>query len=217
MSAYIFDIAIVAILAFFAWRGGKKGLILTLFGLAGLFVAFFGAKFLSGALQEPVADLIQPSIYRTIQSVEVDTAEGTLTVEELLDAVEDSSLFSGLVRYLDEDALVQTGGRTAVQAVADSLAGLAAKEGLFALSFLVIQLAWFLIGRALDLAFHLPGLATLNLVGGVVLGLVKAVLLVVILVWLAQAAGWIPAEPTTPVVSLFTPTRLLELLDRLLV
>lgn len=217
MSAYIFDIAIVAILAFFAWRGGKKGLILTLFGLAGLFVAFFGARFLSDAFQEPVADLIQPTIYRSIQSVEVDTGEGTLTVEELLNAVEESSLFSGLTKFLDEDTVIQTGGRTAAQAIADSLAALAAKSGLFALSFLVIQLIWFLVGRALDLAFHLPVLSTLNLAGGIVLGLVKACLLVIILVWLGQLAGWIPAEPTTPLVSLFTPKGLLALLDRLLV
>lgn len=217
MSAYIFDIVIVAVLAFFAWRGGKKGLILTLFGLAGLFVAFFGARFLSGALREPVADLIRPSICRSIEGLEADAGEGVLTVEELLDAVNDSSLFSGLTKFLDADSVNQTGSRTAAQALADALADLAAGAGLFALAFLAILLIWFLISHALDLAFHLPILSAVNLAGGVILGLVKAALLVIVLVWLAQLAGWIPAEPTTPVVSLFTPKRLLELLDRLLV
>ena len=31
--AYIFDVAIVLLLAFFAWRGASKGLILSLCGL----------------------------------------------------------------------------------------------------------------------------------------------------------------------------------------
>lgn len=227
MRTYIFDIIIVLILAFFAWRGGKKGLILTLFGLAGLFVAFFGARFLSNTLQEPVADLIQPSIYRSIQGLEPGSSDSTapedsetaqdsdqLTVEDLLGVLQESDLFSGLTKFLDKDNIRQTVGRTAAQAIADSLAALAAKVGLFALSFLLILLVWFLISRALDLAFHLPVLSTLNVAGGIIVGLVKAILLVIVLVWLAQLAGWIPAEPTTPLVSLFTPKSILELLDR---
>lgn len=228
MSAYIFDIVIVLILVLFAWRGGKKGLILTLFGLAGLFVAFFGARFLSATFQEPVAGLIQPAIYRSVRGLEpggeapsADGAEdggadSALSVEELLGTLRESDLFSGLTKFLDEDSVAQTGGRSAAQTIADSLAALAARAGLFALSFLVILLVWFLISHALDLAFQLPVLSTLNVVGGVLLGLVKAALLVIVLVWLAQLAGWVPAEPTTPVVSLFTPKALLGLLDRLL-
>ena len=91
-----------------------------------------------------------------------------------------------------------------------------AKATLFALSFLLILLIWFLASHILDLAFHLPILATVNTVGGLLAGLLKAVLIVFVLVWLGQLAEIVPANPTTPVLSLFTPKGLGALLDRLL-
>ncbi len=91
------------------------------------------------------------------------------------------------------------------------------KAGLFAVSFLLILLIWFLVGHALDLAFHLPILSVVNRVGGLILGLVKAALLVIVLVWLGQLAGLVPAEPDTPVLSLFTIQGLRQFLDRLMV
>ena len=47
-------------------------------------------------------------------------------------------------------------------------------------------------------------------------GLLKAVLIVFVLVWLGQLAEIVPANPTTPVLTLFTPKGLGALLDRLL-
>lgn len=224
MLPYVFDIIILLILAFFAWRGAKKGLILTLFGLAGLFVAFFGARFLSGAFYEPVSDIIQPGIYQSILGAEEKVLgaahmEHVASVDDLLQIIRDTGLFPGLTGLLDSAAQsggIQAAGQSAAEALSGYLADVAAKAGLFILSFLVIQLLWFLVGHVLDLAFQLPGLNALNLAGGLILGLVKAVLLVLILVWVCQLAGWVPAEPTTPVLALFTPKSMAELLNRLL-
>ena len=96
-------------------------------------------------------------------------------------------------------------------------AKLIAKAGLFAVTFLVILLVWFLVGQLLNLAFQLPILAAVNLAGGLALGLVKAALIAVVLVWLGQLFGLVPLEPDTPVLSLFTPRALGELLNRVLV
>lgn len=230
MLPYLFDIIIIAILVFFAWRGAKKGLILTLCGLVGIFVAFFGARFISARFYQPMANIIQPGIYQTITGVEEEQApaepgdeEGQQpsggTLDSLLDAIHDEGLFSGFASFLDdavkEHPAQQAGSRTPAQILADCLAGFIAKAVVFAVSFLVILLVWFLVGHALDLAFHLPILSAVNTGGGLILGLVKAALLVIILVWLGQLAGWVPAEPTTPVLSLFTPRRIGEFLNRL--
>ena len=78
--AYIIDIVIVLLLAFFAWRGAVKGLILSLCGLAAVFVAFFAAQFISDMFCVPVANIVRPIIAESIQKaapgVEVAPGEG---------------------------------------------------------------------------------------------------------------------------------------------
>lgn len=66
MPTIVFDLIIIAVLALFAWRGGVKGLVLTLCGLAAIFVAYFGAQFLSNVFCGPVAGIIKPVIAQTI-------------------------------------------------------------------------------------------------------------------------------------------------------
>jgi hypothetical protein len=219
--SWIFDLVIVAVLAFFAWRGAKKGLILTLFSLVALFVAFFGAQFVSAQFHKPVANIIEPAIYQSILGVDESggEAESATSLPDLLDAVHDAGLYQGFSTFLDEAVNANEISRTdePAQALAHYLALMIARAGLFAVTYLVILIAWFLVGRMLDLAFHLPILSTVNTVGGLVAGLVKAALMVFVLVWVGQLAGWVPAEPTTPVLKLFTPSGLTELLDRLVI
>lgn len=240
MSLYIFDILILALLSFFAWRGAKRGLILGICSLAGIFLAFFGARLISSQFYLPVSNILEPGIYQTILGAEPDSADPqasapptygpgdatqesapTYTLDELLSSIHEAGLFSGLAGFLDEaaagDTIQESETQTAAEALASYLAQLIAKAGLFALSFLLILLIWFLVGHILDLTFHLPLLSTVNTVGGVALGLLKAALLVVVLVWLGQLAGWIPARPDTPLLSLFTLRSVGQLLNGLLV
>lgn len=223
--AYIYDIVIVAVLAFFAWRGAKKGLILTLCGLVAIFVAFFGARFVSARFYDPISNIIEPAIYQSILGVEPEDAgaieESTVTLPDLLDAIHSAGLYEGFSSFLDDavqnDTVRQTAGLTAAQVLADYLSKLIAKTALFVLTFLVILLVWFLVAHVLDLAFHLPILSTLNTAGGLILGLIKAVIIIVVLVWVGQLAGWIPAEPASPVLYLFTLRGLGEFLNQLVV
>lgn len=241
MAAYIFDAAIIVILAFFAWRGAKKGLILTLCGLLGLFVAFFGAQLISTQFHGPVAHIVEPAIYQAIRGAEPEQAPEdtekppaisipgvkpqeeapTYTLQELLDSMEKKGLFLGFSYFLDQaqeqESIPSEGGLTVASALADYLANLVARAGLFALSFLLILIIWFLVSHILDLAFHLPILATVNTVGGLVAGLVKAILVVFVLVWLGQLANIVPQQPTTPILTLFTPKGLATFLDQLLI
>ncbi|HIT32958.1 MAG TPA: CvpA family protein [Candidatus Enterenecus stercoripullorum] len=242
MPLYLFDILILAVLVFFAWRGAKKGLILTLCSLAGIFIAFFGARLISAEFYRPVANIVEPGIYQTILGAEPEggaapeasappsyESEGeleqpapTYTMDELLSSIHEAGLFSGLAAFIDKAAVSDDGieaseSRTPAEALAGYIAQLISKAGLFALSFLILLLGWFLVGHMLDLAFHLPILSAVNFAGGLVLGLLKAALLVIVLVWLGQLAGWIPADPDTPLLSLFTLRSLSQLLNGLLV
>lgn len=251
MTNYIFDIAILLILAFFAWRGAKKGLILTLFSLLAIFVAFFGARAVAENFSKPVANIIRPSIQLTIDGVlsgetpapaptpsatpsvdpdasaspapsgsggESEAPSADFTLQQILDLLDESELFSGFRDYLEEaieDEVLEI-TTTASAAVSAYLAQLAANALLFGLSFVLILLVWFLVSRALDLAFKLPILSAVNAVGGLLFGLIKGVLVMLVLVWLARLAGFITEENAGPVVELMTVERLSDLLRSLM-
>lgn len=219
---YLFDILIVVLLAFFAWRGASKGLVLSLCGLAAVVVAFLGAQFLSEQFCAPVAGIIRPIITQSFRGVEPDpaaSAEGeaasSYTLEQLLDSIQEEGLFEGFSDFLEQGVAndsVSRGPLSPLDALAAYLSEGVARALLFGLVFLVILLAWFLVSHALDLAFHLPILAEVNTAGGLIVGLVKGGLLTVVLVWLGQLSGLVPSDPDTPVLSLFTVSRLGELL-----
>lgn len=226
----IIDIIIVIALIFFAWSGARKGLILTLFGMLGLVVALFGSRFLSNTFYEPVSDIIEPGIYQSIKGLEERTLEGlefdldaTLdnSVDGLLELLREQDLFPGLVDLLESavenNPLPDTGGLDATRTLATYVSELLARLILFVFSFIVILLVWFLVSRALDLAFKLPILKWVNVAGGLILGLAKTVTVIVILVWIAQLLNWLPADPPSPVLSLFTPKGIKEILNRLVV
>ena len=106
---------------------------------------------------------------------------------------------------------------SATETLATYLSQLLARIALFAIGFVVILLVWFLISRALDLAFKLPILNVINTAGGAVFGLVKAAIVIIILVWIAQMFDWIAADPPSPVLSLFTLQGIKNILNRLVV
>ncbi len=222
--AYIFDVAIVLLLAFFAWRGASKGLILSLCGLAAVFVAFFAAQFVSDTFCEPVGNILRPIVIQTVRGadaepeVDPENPEAGYTVDELLGSIQEKGLFEGFSEFLEQAVATDTVGHGPLSPL-DALAGYLskgiAKALLFGLVFIAVQLAWFLVSHALDLAFKLPVLAEVNLAGGVIIGFAKGILLVIVLVWLGQLSGVVPNPPDTPILSLFTVDRLSGLLEGL--
>ncbi len=219
---YIFDLIIIALLALFAWRGAVKGLILSLCGLAAVFVAFFAAQFLSEAFCEPVGNILRPIVIQTVRGAdaepEADPAdpEPTYTLEELVGSIQEKGLFEGfsdlLAQGVSDEDLTQSKHISPLEALASYLAKAIARALLFGIIFFGGLLAWFLASHALDLAFKLPILAEVNLAGGLLVGLIKGALLTVVLVWLGQVSGLVPNPPETPVLSLFTVDKLWELL-----
>lgn len=225
MGDYIFDIIILVLLVLFAWRGAVKGLILSLCGLAAIFVAFFAAQFVSETFCEPVGNILRPIIIQTVRGadaepeIDPDNPEDVYTVDELLASIRKEGLFEGFSDFLEQgvanDTIDGRGPLSPMDALTGYLAKAIAKALLFGIVFFGGLLAWFLLSHALDLAFSLPILAQVNLAGGLILGLVKGTLLSIVLVWLAQLAGLIPIPPESPVISLFTVDKLWELLSTL--
>ena len=149
---YLFDILIIAVLALFAWRGAAKGLILSLCGLAAVFVAFFAAQFVSDTFCQPVANIIRPIIVQSFSElvpddpltvVEVGPNQSTVgysyTLDDLLDSIQKEGLFKGFSAFLEGDAAkdaIQTSAHTSpLDALTSYLAKAVARTLLFGIVF----------------------------------------------------------------------------------
>ena len=214
MSYLVFDVAVVLVLLFTAWRGYRRGFVLTLCGFLALFVALIGASVVSNALSDPVSRALQPAIERNLNSVfegytvqqapaqDSSQAAGSqgeeeviLPLQEALDILKDSNLYRGFVEAFQSTVGQEVAEATshAVRAVADYIAVQIARMVLFLLAFVAILVVWFLLSHALDLVARLPVLNGLNRWGGAAAGLIKGVLVIYIAVWLLRDA-LIPPE-----------------------
>ena len=219
MTNLVLDLLIVAVIALFALLGWHKGLVLTLCGVLAVFVAYFGASFVSDTFSDDLAVLIQPAIQNRLDAVveaslpddsepvhssllpdfsdpqeEPDPVSASL--DQVLAALRSSSLLTGMYETLVQavtDGAVKV-VTSASSAVAHYLACQISRAGLFFLTFFLIVVVWSLLSRALDLACRLPVLRSFNEIGGLLLGLVKGVCILLAVVGLVTLLGLVPEE-----------------------
>lgn len=213
MQPLYYDLIIALILLVSLWLGHRRGFILTLCGFLAVFVALFGATFLSNTLAQPVSRLIQPALEQhlgnffdsihaepippytfpeisTLPEILVEeTTEETpsyslsISLEEALEDLKENpfyAVFSSTIRSALADGRFSATATNVVQAVAGYIALELTQLVLFVVFFGLILIVWFFLSHALDLAFHLPVLSTLNHWSGALLGLVRGAVLVFI-------------------------------------
>lgn len=210
MSYLIYDLAVIAILALFAFWGYRKGLVLTLCSLAAVFVALVGASFLSDALAEPLAKAVEPGIERRIQDSLTEAIQSTefISVDGGVAERPEEVALAGVIGHLKESHLFQGFAGSFQKAVENGLAEVTANAAkalahfvavqiartvIFVLAFAAILIGWLFLSRALDLVARLPVLSTVNRWGGGAAGLVKGGLVLFIAAWLLRD-GYIPPE-----------------------
>lgn len=226
MTYLIYDAAIVAILLFFFLRGRKKELILTLCGLAAIFVALIGARMASEVFAPKVADMLQPHFSTVIEEQLGSGLEEKL--DEMLTAGEQgdgviASILTALGFY-DEvsDAIQNAVSGEAAQTVTDVAVALARTVAevvagvlVFVVAFLLITVAWFLLSHALDLAARLPIIHGLNRTLGGLFGLLQGILLLFLAAWVLRLMGGVIPQETveqTTLLKFFCSTNPLSLI-----
>lgn len=208
MTYLIFDLVILALLLFFAIRGARRGLILSLLSLVSVLVAFVGAILISNFGAKPVADWLQPSVEPHVQSA-VESAlpnyiDGdVLASDKLMALLNETDLPLGLNEVLS-DFLQEHAVTSGVDSLTDNIVpALASKislalsyAALFVISFVLILLLWKLLIHAIDLVSRLPGLNGLNKLGGFLLGALWCSVLLFVAAWLLRMFGSniIPAD-----------------------
>ena len=223
-TVLLLDAVIVAVLLFFFLRGRKKGLILTLCGLAALFVAIIGARMITDAVSPTVADWLQPRF--SVAFGEELGANLEEKLEELFSADEssDNSIVKLLITlgiYDDvtnaiRDAVSGPASQTAADAaaaLARSVAEIVAGILTFIVAFLLLLVAWFLVSHALDLAARLPVLNGLNRLLGGLFGLLQGMLILFLVAWVLRLLDIVPPAITeqTTLLKFFLTANLTEL------
>lgn len=213
MPFILFDIAILAILLFFVWRGAHKGFVLSLFGLVAIIVAFVGANFLANALAPKVGAALEPRFAAVIEekldeqfkSAEAPALpEGTegeaadYPLQDVLDVLKGMGLYEDLIDTVDK--AVQEGMSTvaanAAAAVAAAIAQSIAYMLIFLIAFALILLGWTLLSHALDLVTKLPGLNMVNKTAGGIVGFFKGCIILFVVAWLLRISGNLIPEET---------------------
>ena len=235
MAYLVFDIAILAILVLFAWRGASRGFVLSLCGLLAVIVAFVGASFLATLLAPKVGAALEPQFAQVIeekleeqfqQSDPAGDAAAGLTegedypLQDVLSVLRDMGLYEELVNTIDQ--AVQDGmtvvAANAAAAVAAAIAQSVAYSVIFTVAFALILIAWKVFSHAVDLVAKLPGLNFLNKTGGAAMGLIKGVLILFLAAWLIQYSGKLIPEETvqqTHLLKFFMTTNPMTLLQGL--
>ena len=226
MIHLLYDAAIVAILLFFFLRGRKKGLILTLCGLAAIFVALIGARFASDTFAPHIADLLQPRFSSVIEE-QLDSGlaqkldellaageQGENVIADILTKLGFYDEVSQAIRNAVSSQATQTVADLAV-ALARSIAEVVAGVLVFVVAFLLITVAWFLLSHALDLAARLPILNGLNRLLGGLFGLLQGMLLLFLIAWVLRLMGGVIPQDTmeqTVLLKFFCSTNPLSLI-----
>lgn len=184
----IADIVIAAALVLAAVIGARKGLLKSLMGVVIVVVALVGASFVADALADPVAAWLTPILEESIH--EKLNLQDTANAEAMLSAFH----FSGeSLQQLVEEIMGQVAetGQSLLSAVTESVTHSIAYAAVYLVAFLALLLGLWLLSQPLHLAAKLPGLRTLNALGGGALGLLWGALLVFAAVWMLLRFDWV--------------------------
>ena len=187
------------ILAGFTVFGAKRGLLRTLAGLVIVVVALVGAGMIATTFSGPAAKLAAPLIEKQIEKkIDAAIAESAPAVSS---STAENSQMEHLFSLLGLDAEVRSSlmektrdtvrdtGVSAVTAVVTGVAQSMIYGVLYILSFVALTVLLHVLFKAMGLLTKLPGLRSLNALGGGVLGLIKGGLLLFLAVWAARRLG----------------------------
>lgn len=191
MQYILFDVAVVAILVFFVWRGWKKGLLLSLCGLVVALLAFWGAGFLADLLDAPVADAMEPKLASAIEGNISDYMAPHYDDLSPADPIDGLREMGGLYEWVADaladtresmDSVVLDTVQGVARAAARTIAVQIAHTVIFALAFVLLFILLTLLLHTLNLVAKLPGLNFCNGLGGGAIGLVKGVIILFVVI-----------------------------------
>jgi len=189
----LIDLTIVGIIAFSAWRGYRNGLIRGVFGIVSLIASLFLANIAANAYSEEFTGMLSPFVGGVVESAISEIIEKDIEYE-LIEHENDSEEFRTAFNALRHIGLpVPAAIRVAEQAVEDEiekfladkvankLSSVLAYVAVFGVAFILVAIVFAVIGNLIGFVFSLPGLKLIDTIAGIVFGLAKGLLIVLVL------------------------------------
>jgi uncharacterized membrane protein required for colicin V production len=206
MSPYlIIDALIVVIVAFFALRGLRKGLIMALAGVVIFVLALVGAYIAVGIFSPRVEALIEPMIGGWVDNRASERIPeglgggvGGMTDSMVFDALQMFGLSESQANRFAESVSghIDQAGQGISHALTSALTSVAARTLTFGIAFGILMLVLYLAARLLDTIAKLPLLNAVNKLGGLAGGTLHGLFIVWLGVFCLRFLGLISSAIT---------------------
>jgi len=189
----LIDLTIIGIVVFCSWRGYRNGLIRGVFGIVTLVAALFLANIAADAYSEEFTGMLKPFVGGIIETSISDVAEDDFEPEKFVHENKSEEFITAVNALRNIGLPIPAAVRIAEQAVEDEvekfladklankLSSVLAYVAVFGVAFILVAIVFAVIGNLIGFVFSLPGLKLLDIIAGVVFGLAKGLLIVLVL------------------------------------
>jgi hypothetical protein len=197
----VIELIFILILVVSTLSGYRKGLLMSLCTLLVLVLCGLGASLAQEMFTPKAVEFLEPSVEQMVaqeirQQVQTDTDQALSEAGDAGDILGDLGAMLGvdLTQTVTDstETLVEAAAQSVAKAIVEPLAGLL----IYLVAFLILYLVLHGAALAINVVDRLPGIHTLNRLGGAVLGFSTGLLVLVLLVGVGQKAGYL-AENTT--------------------
>jgi len=204
LTGFLFDLLLVAALAFCVWQGYRKGLILTVAGVLVVFIAAFLAGKVAGAYAKPMSEKLYPIMSWVATDAIDEATRGSGRVNEL-DPKKDRSEIADVAQRTFEslgissreiDAMVDKvllslndAEQTIEKTISMTVLYVAAYAMLCLFAFILLMVGFTLLIHFLAAVFKLPLLHLVDKIGGSAAGALRGVLILSAVGWAVRYLG----------------------------
>ncbi|MBR6521734.1 MAG: CvpA family protein [Oscillospiraceae bacterium] len=194
----IIDLILIAIIAFCAWNGYRKGFIMGISGILALIVAFYGAQIIADTYSQEFNSMLKPFVSGIVDSAVAKVQEDTVdTFDEedvygvTYDALGNIGILKSAARDIADEIAnkVERTGQTMREEIVSVLSSKIAYILTVVVVFLLILIVFTVIANIINLAFKLPGLEFINELFGALFGFAKGAVIVIAIAWVMRYLG----------------------------
>ena len=206
----VIDLILLAILAFFIWRGYKDGLVVGICGIIAVFISLFAGNLLANAYYADFTGVLEPFVTGIVDGAVSDATSSKEEDNAFIVAPENRMdtywiSFAALRNLgISENAAEQIAsdvheeetrvGRALCDKLTEKLCEKLMFVAIFAIGFTLVFIIFAFVGNLLSLSLELPGLELAYTIGGVITGMIKGILIILFLTCICRYFGILLGE-----------------------